>query len=341
MTKIINTALAAFGMSGKIFHAPFLDVHKGFQLKKVLERTKKKAHNNYPYIQSIESYDEILADSSIDLIVVNTPDTLHYPMAKKALEAGKHVIVEKPFVLNTTHGVELMQLAEKQKKMLSVYQNRRWDGDFLTVKKIIEENQIGKIVEFESCISRFRNTLRNNSWKEECNTGTIYNLSTHIIDQVITLFGIPDRISAHLRKLRKNSKIDDWNFIQFFYQERIVTLRASYLHFAPMPRFVLHGMQGSYIQQNTDPQEEQLQNNVKPNSPNYGTNKENTGKIFTENKILEKETLKGNYLGYYNDIYETITTGKPPSVTAQQALKVIEIIELCYKSNQKGCVVST
>ena len=339
--KIITTALAAYGMSGKLFHAPFLHTHEGFRLKTVVERSNKQAVEQYPYVQSANSFEEVLNDSEIELVVINTPDHLHYTQCKQALEAGKNVVVEKPFVLKSIEGQELMQLANEKKLLLSVYHNRRWDGAFQTVKKLIETNAIGRLVEFESCISRYRKHIRPHSWKEnaENHTGTIFNLGSHLIDQALQLFGTPQSVDAQLLALRDNSSIDDWVHIRFYYPQLVVSLKTSYLHYTAMPRFVLHGTDGSFIKHGDDPQEKQLQSGMLPSHPNFGYDtKENYGILNraqgNETETIAIETQRGNYMEYYADIYNSLINNQLPTVTAQQANQVIEIIEKCVESNR-------
>ena len=178
MKEKILVGLASYGMSGRVFHAPFLEANQGFILKTILERTPKGSKGKYPDVNIAKSFGELISDKNIDLIIVNTPDHTHYDLVKKALNAGKHVVVEKPFVVKTSDGEELIKIAEEKKLVLSIFQNRRWDGDFLTVKKVINDGLLGRMVEYETHFDRYRNFIKDNTWKEEekSGTGVLYNL---------------------------------------------------------------------------------------------------------------------------------------------------------------------
>ncbi|MEZ4849586.1 MAG: Gfo/Idh/MocA family oxidoreductase [Bacteroidia bacterium] len=212
MNTPIQTALCAYGMSGKVFHAPFLHDHPGFHIKKVLQRTRSDVLERYPYVEIARTMDEILNDPEIELVVVNTPEPTHYDLASAVLEAGKHVIVEKAFTVTSAEAEDLIQLADEKNLLLSVYQNRRWDGDFLTTRKIVEEGLLGRLVEFESNYQRYRNFIQPETWKEEDTPGTgiLYNLGSHLIDQVLFLFDWPEQVFADLRIQRTGGRVHDY-----------------------------------------------------------------------------------------------------------------------------------
>jgi predicted dehydrogenase len=338
--KTINAALASFGMSGEIFHAPLLNTHKGFNIFKILERTKNRSHDRYPSANIVRSYIEILTDDKVDLIIVNTPDKYHHEMALQAIKAGKHVIVEKPFTLNVKEANELISLSKKTGKLLSVFQNRRWDGDFMTVKKIINEGLLGRLVEYEAHFDRYRNYLQKESWKEQAasGSGTIYNLGSHLIDQALVLFGLPEAVFADIRSLRSGAEVDDAFTLLLKYPEIKVTLKVSYLVREPGPKFSLHGTHGSFLKWGTDPQEDDLKSGKQPGSSGWGKETEDIwGKLNTETdgyKYNGKyETLPGNYLAYYDDIYDAIINNRKPAVTAEQGRDVIRVIEAAKESN--------
>ena len=268
----IQVGLASFGMSGKVFHAPILAHHAGFHLSKIVERSKNEAKAIYPDITSVGSFDDLLDDKNIELIVVNTPDHLHYEHTRKALEAGKHVVVEKPFTRTARLGEELMNLADRRKRMLSVFQNRRWDGDFMTVRKIVENDWLGRLVEFESNYMRFRNYILPDTWKESGERGInlIYQLGSHTIDQAVLLFGMPDAVWADTDRLRAGSEIDDYYHIRLIYPDIKVTLKASLLVREEGPRYTLHGTNGSFLKYGLDPQEEALKQGADPSMPDWG-----------------------------------------------------------------------
>ncbi len=245
----------------------------------------------------------LFSDPAIDLVLVNTPDHTHYDFARRALEAGKHVVVEKPFVLDVKEGEALIELASKKKKVLTVFQNRRWEGDFLTVRSIIDQKMLGRLVEYEAHFDRFRNFIRD-SWKEKAdnNTGTLYNLGSHLIDQALVLFGMPSGVYADIRKQRTGSQVDDLFDLSLYYPDVKVTLKGSYLVREQGPRFLVHGTEGSFVKYGADPQEEALNEGRFPDEPGWGTEPEdkwgilNTsiGGLHFRGKI---ETVAGCYHG--------------------------------------------
>ncbi len=339
--KILQVGLASFGMSGKVFHAPLIASTAGMKLKKILERTKQLSAKAYPDASIVRNFDELLSDD-IDLVIINTPDHTHFDLCKKALEAGKHVVVEKPFVVHSREGNSLISLAKKHKVLLSVFQNRRWDSDFLTLKKVIENNLVGKVVEFESHFDRFRPSIAK-GWKEETSTGTgnLYNLGSHLVDQALQLFGNPQYVYAELKKMRKHTKIYDYYDLHLGYPDCKVRLTSSYLVRELGPRFILHGDKGSFIKYGFDTQEEQLKSGMQPSKSEFGIEPESTHGILNAlskgNNIRGKiESLKGNYPAYYQDIRDAIQQERKPLVTAEEGNQVIRIIEAAVKSHEQG-----
>ncbi len=341
MEKTLNVALSAYGMSGEVFHAPLLTSHPGFKLTKVVERRSNKSSAAYPFVEVVRSFDDLLADPVIDVIVVNTPNSLHYEQASKALGAGKHVIVEKPFTVNSQEAKELIALATKHAKVLSVFQNRRLDGDFLTVKQVVANKLLGQLVDFEAHYDRFRNYVEADTWKEETGPGSgiLYNLGSHMIDQALVLFGMPRSVTADIRIQRPGGKIDDSYDIRMNYDDLRVTLKSSYLVREPGPRYILHGTQGTFMKYGLDPQEEALKVGGKPTDKNWGVDlKPFWGTINTQINNLHMtgqiETLPGNYLQYYENVYQAIASGKPLAVQAQESMQGIQIIEAAMESSR-------
>jgi scyllo-inositol 2-dehydrogenase (NADP+) len=341
MNPVIKVGILSYGMSGKVFHAPLLHVNPGFTIAKIMQRTGNNALEQYPYTEIVRNTRDITGDPEIDLVLVNTPDHTHYDFAREALKAGKHVVVEKPFVLNINEGEALIALAAKKGKILTVFQNRRWEGDFLTIRKIIGQNLLGRLVEFEAHFDRFRNFIRN-SWKEkpENNTGTLYNLGSHLIDQAVVLFGMPSAVYADIRKQRTGAMVDDLFDLSLIYSDIKVTLKGSYLVREPGPRFILHGTEGSFVKHGTDPQEEALNAGHSPDEPGWGTEPEekwgilntNTGGLHFRGRI---ETVPGCYPEFYNSLYETLLKGSELAVKPQESLRVIRIIRAAYESQEK------
>ena len=340
--KPVKTALASFGMSGLVFHGPLLDANKSFELTKVWERTKNESVKKYPDIQIVRHFDELCQDKNIELIIINTPDHTHYELCKKALKYNKHVVVEKPFTQKYSEALELIELAEKKKLLLSVFKNRRWDGDFLTVKKVIEEKMLGRLVSYEAHFDRYRNFIQPGTWKEDAHTGTgtLYNLGSHLIDQALVLFGKPDGVTADIRNLRSNSSIDDTFELWLHYPQVRVSLSASYLVREPGPRYTLHGTEGSFLKWGIDPQEEELKKGAIPGSKGWGEEPESDfGLLHTTlngKEIKEKiATIPGDYPAFYANLYNAIRHGEKLAVEPDEAALVIQIIEAAFSSQNE------
>ena len=342
----IRTAILSYGMSGKLFHAPFLHVHPGFELYGVWERTKNEAIEKYPEIKTFRSLEELLTDSSIELVIVNTPNITHFEYARQALLAGKHVIVEKPFTVTVDEAEQLIKLAREKKNLLSVYHNRRFDSDFKTIKKVLNEGILGNIIEAEFHFDRFRNELSPKTHKEVAvkGTGALYDLGSHLIDQALQLFGFPEAIFADIRIIRTNSQVDDYFELLLYYQDKRVRLKANYLVREPLPGYIIHGSKGSFIKQRTDVQENALLQNILPGSPGWGVEPgTEKGLLHTEinGKVTREQvpSLTGNYMEYYDAIYEAIRNSKNAPVAPRDGLQVIRIIEAAFESNAKRAVV--
>lgn len=340
----IRTALLSYGMSGEVFHVPLLQAHEGFEVAGIWQRNRAKpVRHAFPVA---DDYREILDDASVELIIVNTPNESHFSYASQALDAGKHVVVEKPFTVTTGEADQLIDLAAKKNRMLTVFQNRRWDADFLTVKKVLEEKLLGKLVECEIHYDRFRNFIEPGTWKEEAKPGTgiLYNLGSHLLDQALVLFGMPRYVDARMGIQRPGGQVDDFFDIRMEYDDLFVILKSSYLVREQGPRFILHGTQGSFTKSGIDPQEQDLKDKKVPGSPGWGSEPPSAwGKLNTalNGKHFEGpfETVPGNYLAFYNDLYDVIRNGRSPQVKPEEARKVIQLIEACRQSNGKRCAI--
>lgn len=333
-------------MSGWVFHAPFIDIHPGFNFYAVWERSKNLAQERYPSVKVFRTLEEMLEDKEIELVIVNTPNYTHHEYTKKALLAGKHVVIEKPFTVTVPEGKELIAIAGEQQKKLSVYQNRRYDSDYKTVKKIVKEGLLGEIVEVEIHYDRFKEELSPKQHKETPGPGTgcLYDLGSHLIDQALQLFGEPEALFADITIMRPISKVDDYFELLLYYPSYRVRLKASYQVREALPGYVLHGSKGSFIKPKTDVQETLLQAGKKPGGSDWGIEPENEkGLLHTEKdgKLIKEyiPSLQGNYGEYYDGIYDALRHNAPVPVSAEDGLNVVRIIEAAFKSNHEKKVV--
>jgi scyllo-inositol 2-dehydrogenase (NADP+) len=345
-SRIINTALCSFGMSGWVFHTPFLQAHPGFCLYGAWERTKYLAAEKYPGIKTFRTLETMLADDAVELVVVNTPNATHFNYAKQALLAGKHIIVEKPFTITTAEANELIAAAEKQRLKISVYQNRRYDSDFRTIKKVLYEGLLGNMVEAEFHFDRYREELSPKLHKEipGPGAGILYDLGAHLIDQALHLFGMPQSLFADIATMRPVSQVDDYFELLLYYPTFRVRLKGSYQVREALPGYILHGSKGSFIKPKTDVQETMLQVGKTPGGMDWGKEPEtDRGLLHTEKagKIIREyiPSLHGNYGDYYEAMYQAIVSNAPVPVTAAEGRQVIQIIESAFKSSREKTVI--
>ncbi|RYY71526.1 MAG: oxidoreductase [Chitinophagaceae bacterium] len=338
----INVALCSFGMSGWVFHAPFIHVHPGFNLYGVWERSQKKAAADYPGILSFDTLEAMLADEAIDMIVVNTPTYTHYEFTKKALQQGKHVLVEKAFTSTAAEAEELVQLAAEKNCILGVFQNRRYDSDLKTVKKVLEEGSLGDIKEVEFRWDRFTLELSPKAHKETNNPGSglLHDLGPHLIDQAIYLFGMPSSLFGFLATTRPGSVVNDYFDILLFYKDFNVRLKSGLIVKEPQPSFIVHGTTGSLLKPRADVQEDELKKGTKPGTSDWGIeDKAGAGILHTNNGRSTLVSEQGDYMELYNRWYESITQNKPAPITGSDGLKVMRIIEAVQESHKSKKVV--
>ena len=342
MNNKIKTAISSFGMSGLVFHGPSLKVNPGFEVVNILERSKEISKQIFPEAAIVRSYSDILDNSDVELVIVNTPDKFHYEMAKQAILHGKHIVVEKPVTLKSSEAQELVELAREKGVVFTVYQNRRWDGDFLTVQKVLKENKLGRLVEFESHYDRYRTVITPDTWKEEGDeySGVLYNLGSNMVDQAFVLFGKPLNVTAHLKIVRTGGVVTDYYDIRLDYEKFSVLLKCSYLVKKTGPRYILHGELGSFFKFGIDPQEELLKVGNLPVGENWGTEpREMWGTISYRkdgNEFEETiETIPGNYNIFYNNVFDVIRIGAELAVKPEEALEVLKILEACLLSNRE------
>jgi scyllo-inositol 2-dehydrogenase (NADP+) len=339
MSTPLNVGLIGFGLSGRYFHAPFLKVNPHFKLTKVVTRNAASVHEFDPSIEVISSAEALLADDSIDVVFVCTPNDLHFPYAKAALEAGKHVVIEKPFTNTTAEADELIALAEQKKRVVTAYQNRRWDADFLTIQKLLNDGTLGEVIEFEGHFDRFRPEVAQGTWKEvaAAGAGTLYNLGPHLIDQALVLFSTPQKVTATIKIVRPGGETDDYFDIRMDYADKSVILKASLMVFENNLRYIIHGTKGSFIKYGLDIQEDTLRKNILPNTENWGEEPENQwGTLYTEAGKATIKTLPGHYTPFYDNVYEAIAEGKELIVKPQHARNTTRVMELAIESSRLG-----
>ncbi|WP_158278626.1 oxidoreductase [Rhodohalobacter mucosus] len=343
--SVIRAGILGFGKSGRNIHAPLIDACRSMVLKNVVTRTGPEQIPGRNEVNVMRSAEELIRSEDTDLIVITTPNHLHYKMAHDALTAGKHVVVDKPFTVTAEQAHSLTRTAEKSGKVLTVFHNRRWDGDFLTVRNLISRQAVGRLVEFESRFDRFRNYLKEDAWKEKDlpGSGILYDLSPHLIDQALQVFGVPNKLFADIRNQRWG-EADDFFMIRFYYDDFTATLRAGMLVADATPRFVIRGTMGSYVKYGFDPQEEALARGDDPHGAEWGHEPENKfgvlrtadGDSFREERI---PTAGGGYPQFYRNIADAVNGKVDLQVKPAEAAEVIRMIELALKSQKSGTVV--
>ncbi|OCA70704.1 oxidoreductase [Chryseobacterium artocarpi] len=348
--QLVKAGLCAFGMSGKVFHAPFLKEHPGFFISAIVERNKEESKEKYPEATIYRSVDEMLANADIELVIVNTPVQTHYEYAKKALEAGKNIIVEKPFTVDVAEAEELVKLAEEKGLFLSVYQNRRFDRDFLQVQKVLNEGKLGNIKEAEIRFDRFRTTPSGKQHKEspdQIGSGSLHDLGAHLVDQAVQYFGYPEKLFADVFSMKGSAFANDYFEILLFYKNDLrVRLKSSVFAKEDHYAYKIFGDKGSFLQERTDNQETEL---VAGAIPVYGNEwmqplKEADGILNYLNEDSETERLftsseAGNYMNYYQQIYEHIVFGYPLPSPGKEIIQNMKIIDASLESTKEEKVI--
>lgn len=340
MADEINVGLIGYGLSGRVFHAPVLSAVPGLRLAGVVERRGEVSRKLYPWVEIARDTASLLSDKRIQLVVVATPNPTHFDLAREALSAGKHVVVEKPFTATSEQADRLIEIAREQGLIVSAYQNRRWDGDFRTIRRILGSGCLGRLVEYESHLYRFRNVVRPDTWKEEDEPGggILYDLGSHLIDQAQVLFGLPEAITADIRIQRDGGKIADSFELILHYPALKATLKAGMMVRDESPRFILRGDRGAFVKYGLDPQEADLRRGGSPLEKDWGSEPETAwGILNTELDGLhfkgKIETLRGCYQAYYENIRDAIARGAELAVKPEEARNTIRIIELAIESS--------
>jgi scyllo-inositol 2-dehydrogenase (NADP+) len=343
---MIRTGIASFGMSGKLFHAPFIHSHPGFDLSAIVERHKDESREKYPSSHLYRSFETMIEDPELRLIIVNTPVQTHYEYAKAAMEKGKAVVVEKPFTVTAVEAKELEHIADQKGIFLSVYQNRRYDGDYGAIKKVVSEGMLGELKEVEMRYDRYRPGFSGKLHKEGSlpGAGTLHDLGAHLIDQALQIFGWPESLYADIRTLRKDVEANDYFEILLYYPSLRVRLKSTVIARESYWAYVLHGMTGTFLQQRSDLQEEQLLAGKVPTINSWcPPPSAPDGCLHTEinGEIIKTRTTSapGNYMGYYDDVYKALNGDMPNPVPASDAVKTMRIIDAAMESAGAGKII--
>lgn len=348
--QLVKVGLCAFGMSGKVFHAPFLKEHPGFFMSGIVERTKDESQKKYPETTIYRSIEEMLEEAEIELIIVNTPVQTHFDYVKKALQAGKNVIVEKPFTVDFSEAEELVRLAKEKNLFLSVYQNRRFDRDYLQVQNILEEKKLGNLKEVEIRFDRFRTEPSAKVHKENPDlkgSGAIHDLGSHLIDQATQLFGFPDKLFADVFSMKGKEFANDYFEILLYYKNNLrVRLKSSVFSKEAHSPYILQGDKGSFLQERSDDQENEL---VSGAIPTYNENwtkplikPDGILNYLKENSEFERiltSSDPGNYMNYYQEIYQHIVFGAKLPSPGVEIIQNMKIIDAALESSKKGKIL--
>ena len=349
MGQEIGVAVIGFGLAGQVFHAPFVSAVPGLRLEAIVQRKGDQAAKAYPSARILRTVDEALRDPAIQMVVVGTPNETHFALAKMALQAGKHVVIDKPFATTSEEALELKDLAERQGVVLAPFHNRRWDGDFRTVQRLLAEEAVGRLVTYESHFDRFRPLPRENTWKEGANAanGLLMDLGPHLVDQALALFGPPEGITASVRRDRDTTEIEDAFDITLEYQRLRAHCRSSMLAADAAPRFLLHGTEGSYKKYGLDPQEPALVGGAKvprmgegewlaEPEAQWGTL--TIAPVPADPANLERTkvpTELGDYRLYYANVRDAINGTAKLAVTAEDGYRTIKVLEMARQSTQE------
>ncbi|WP_454828973.1 oxidoreductase [Pseudoxanthomonas wuyuanensis] len=335
--KTLEVALIGYGFVGKVFHAPLIAQTEGLNLHTVVSRQPDVVATDFPQVRIVAEADAAFADPAIDLVVIAAPNNVHASLAEAALRHGKHVVVDKPFTVTLAEARSVLAHAERSGRVLSVFQNRRWDADFLTVRRLIADGQLGDIAQFHSHFDRFRPQVADR-WRErdEPGGGLWFDLGPHLLDQALQLFGMPQAIFADLAQQRAAAKTVDYFNVLLRYPRLRVALHAGSLVPASGLRFAVHGTGGSYIKHGLDEQEDRLRAGGVPGEPGWGTDTRPGQLTVDDGGTLRTESVesrRGDYRQYYRGMRDAIVDGRPAPVTPQEALEVMGLIEAGIQSS--------
>jgi len=332
---MLNVGLVGFGFAGKVFHAPVIRAVDGLLLSTIVQR-HGPPDPRYLDVEFVRSVDEMLS-RKIDLVVVATPNTSHHPITKQCLLAGRHVVVDKPFTPTLGEAQDLVQIAKQQQRIVTVYQDRRYTGDFATVQQVVSEGALGRVVLFESHFDRFRPERKPNAWREEAlpGSGVWFDIGPHLFDQALLLFGVPDAIGADIRIEREGARIDDAFDVTLYYAHARAVLRASMLATPIGPTWIVHGTTGSFVKYGMDPQEAALKEGRTPDEPDWDTEPaELYGTLVTPDATRTVPTLRSSFARYYENVRDAILGTAELAVTPAWSLDVMRGLELAAASSR-------
>lgn len=332
--KSLSVGLLGFGLAGSVFHAPLIQSEPRLRLTAVASSRIDDIRRAAPGAQATTA-EAVIADPSIDLVVIATPNTSHAPLAREALLAGKHVVIDKPMATTAAEAGELIDLAKRQGRLLTVFHNRRWDNDFLTLRACLDRGEVGRPYHYEAHFDRFRPQIKQ-GWREQtlAGSGVLFDLGAHLIDQALTLFGMPDRILADVGAQRPDAQVDDWFHIILGYGPMRAILHCGTVVCRPGPRFQLHGDGGSFLKHGMDGQEAALRAGRMPTEAGWGQDDPENFALLVRADGTERrvETLRGDYPAFYRGVAASILDGAPPPVTAEQARDVLSVLEAVRKA---------
>lgn len=339
---MIRTGVIGYGLGGMAFHAPLVEAVPELELAGIATSRADQVHERYPGLPT-PSAEAMIADPSIALIVISTPNDSHFPLAEAALKAGKHVVIDKPFTITVADGEALIALTKERGRVLSAFHNRRWDGDFLTVRKLLAEGRLGDVRLAEFRWDRFRPEVTP-FWRDQpdAGSGMLADLGPHLIDQALVLWGMPEALDADIAVQRDNARTDDYFVVTLHYGRKRVRCSASRLIVSPSPRFALHGTEANFVKYGLDPQEPMMKIGGSANDPAYGVeDPANYGTLNLPDGTHERiATERGDYKRYYSGVAEAIATGGPPPVTAEDAVTGLKLMELARQSSREGRRIS-
>jgi scyllo-inositol 2-dehydrogenase (NADP+) len=345
---VINVGLIGFGLAGRAFHAQVIRGVPGLRLATIVQRSGNEAAEQYPDVRIVRTVDELLSIPEIRLVVVATPNESHFPIAQQCLAAGRDVLVDKPFTTTLVEAVELVEFAKQHGRLLTVYQNRRYDGDFQAIRQLVASGVLGRIVRFETNYDRFRPQLKPGAWRERSGPGTgiFFDIGPHLIDHALLLFGLPEALTADIRIERDGAVADDAFDVAFHYPHGLrADLRSSILAAATRPRFTLHGMQGAYVKLTVDPQESNLRRGYIPTDAAWGAEPEENWGLLTlsENGAFTQRRVPSvncDYRDFYVNLRDAILGKAELAVPPEWALDVMRLLELARQSSNERRTVS-